>query len=69
MNSNRGEENTLTPEMLAFAHRMFNAARYGDSVLLQAVDAGLPVNMTNDEGLSPLNFLRLALISHQAIHC
>jgi uncharacterized protein len=29
---------------------MFNAARYGDAVLLQAVDAGLPVNMTNDEG-------------------
>jgi len=30
---------------------MFEAARTGDSaVLLQAVDAGLPVNMTNDKG-------------------
>lgn len=40
----------LTPEAIQFAHRMFNAARHGDGVLLQAVDAGLPANMTNDEG-------------------
>ncbi|GJE90650.1 ankyrin repeat domain-containing protein [Phanerochaete sordida] len=40
----------LTPEAIAFAHRMFDAARHGDGVLLQAVDAGLPVDMTNDEG-------------------
>jgi len=30
---------------------MFDAARNGDSeLLLQAVDAGLPINMTNDKG-------------------
>ena len=49
----------LTPEAIQFAHRMFDAARHGDDVLLQAVDAGLPVNMTNDEGES----LPLSLIS------
>ena len=42
---------SLPPETLQFAHRMFNAARSGDTVLLQAVDAGLPVNMTNDDGM------------------
>lgn len=31
---------------------MFEAARTGDSVLLQAVDAGLPVNLTNEKGWS-----------------
>ena len=41
---------TLPPETLAFAHRMFDAARNGDLVLLQAVDPGLPVDMTNDDG-------------------
>ncbi|KAI0686937.1 ankyrin repeat-containing domain protein [Cytidiella melzeri] len=46
----RGQTHTLTPEAIQFAHRMFNAGRYGDDVLLHAVDAGLPVNMTNDEG-------------------
>jgi hypothetical protein len=40
----------LAPEAIQFAHRMFDAARHGDPVLLQAVDAGLPANMTNDEG-------------------
>ncbi|KAI0086034.1 ankyrin repeat-containing domain protein [Irpex rosettiformis] len=45
---------TLTPEAIQFAHRMFNAARNGDDVLLHAVDAGLPVNLTNDEGNSLL---------------
>ncbi|KAF7985484.1 hypothetical protein HWV62_5263 [Athelia sp. TMB] len=41
----------LPQETIAFAHRMFQAARDGDSAaLLQAVDAGLPVNLTNDKG-------------------
>ena len=41
----------LPTETLEFAHRMFDAARNGDSeLLLQAIDAGLPVNMTNDKG-------------------
>jgi len=41
----------LPQETLDFAHRMFDAARGGDStLLLQAIDAGLPVNLTNDKG-------------------
>lgn len=48
--TDRGPVDTLPPETLQFAHRMFDAARSGDLVLLQAVDAGLPVNLTNDEG-------------------
>ncbi len=48
----RGSVDTLPPETLQFARRMYNAARSGDLVLLQAVDAGLPVNMTNDDGMS-----------------
>jgi len=49
-------QNTLTPSDLPsatvdFAHRMFDAARTGDStLLLAAIDAGLPVNLTNDKG-------------------
>lgn len=50
--TNGGTVETLSDEAIQFAHRMFNAARHGDAVLLQAVDAGLPANMTNDEGLS-----------------
>lgn len=42
---------TLPPDTLDFAQRMFNAARTGDSsLLLSAIDAGLPVNLTNDKG-------------------
>ncbi|KAJ3540191.1 hypothetical protein NM688_g6259 [Phlebia brevispora] len=47
---NRGSLENIPPETLQFARRMFNAARSGDLVLLQAVDAGLPVDLTNDEG-------------------
>ena len=45
--------------LVAFAHRMFEAARNGDSeILLAAIDAGLPVNLTNDKGpLLPNNRL------------
>ena len=45
--------------LVAFAHRMFEAARNGDSeILLAAIDAGLPVNLTNDQGpLLPNNKL------------
>ncbi|KAI0824393.1 ankyrin [Trametes gibbosa] len=36
---------------LEFAHRMFDAARDNDSkLLLQAIGAGLPPNLTNDKG-------------------
>ncbi|GAB2954388.1 ankyrin repeat domain-containing protein [Micromonospora polyrhachis] len=38
-------------ETLAFAHRMFDLARAGQTDELAGyVDAGLPVNMTNDKG-------------------
>ncbi|MFI2650024.1 ankyrin repeat domain-containing protein [Micromonospora fulviviridis] len=41
----------LDAETLAFAHRMFDLARTGTTDELAAnVDAGLPVNLTNDKG-------------------
>lgn len=44
---------SLPPDTLDFAHRMFDAARSGDQdILLQAIDAGLPVNLTNAQGAS-----------------
>ena len=45
------EVSYLDPATLAFAHSMFEAARNGrDEVLAEHVDAGLPVNLTNDKG-------------------
>jgi len=42
---------SIPKETLDFAHRMFDAARNGDiELLLQALDAGLPANLTNDKG-------------------
>ncbi|TBU23331.1 ankyrin [Dichomitus squalens] len=42
---------SIPPETLDFAHRMFDAARDNNAeLLLQAVDAGLPPNLTNDKG-------------------
>jgi ankyrin repeat protein len=41
----------LDDETIAFAHRMFDLARYGAAEeLAEYVDAGLPVNLTNDSG-------------------
>jgi ankyrin repeat protein len=41
----------LDAETLAFAHRMFDLARDGRTAELAAyVDAGLPVDLTNDKG-------------------
>ncbi|KAI0315837.1 ankyrin repeat-containing domain protein, partial [Amylostereum chailletii] len=41
----------LPAETINFAHRMFDAARNGDSpILIQAIEAGLPPNLTNDGG-------------------
>ncbi|MET7707429.1 ankyrin repeat domain-containing protein [Micromonospora sp. NPDC005189] len=41
----------LDAETLAFAHRMFDLARAGSTEELAAqLDAGLPVNLTNDKG-------------------
>lgn len=43
--------NSLPAETLEFAQKIFDAARSGDSVLvLSAVDAGLPPNLTNAKG-------------------
>lgn len=40
-----------SPEVIAFATRMYNAARAGDlPIFEQALPAGLPANMTNDKG-------------------
>jgi ankyrin repeat protein len=42
---------SLDEEALAFAHRMFDLARNGGTdELARTVDAGLPVNLTNDKG-------------------
>ncbi|KAF9222198.1 ankyrin [Gyrodon lividus] len=42
---------SLPPDTIDFAQRMFDAAREGNSqLLLQAVDAGMPVNLTNAKG-------------------
>ncbi|KAI9451653.1 ankyrin [Russula earlei] len=41
----------LPPETLDFAQRMFDAARGGNAeLLLAAVDAGLPPNLSNEKG-------------------
>ncbi|TFK51180.1 ankyrin [Heliocybe sulcata] len=43
--------NDLPPETLAFAARMFDAARQGNTELLvQAIQRGLPANLTNEKG-------------------
>lgn len=40
----------LTDEELDFLHSTFDLARAGDSVLLDYVDQGLPVNLANPKG-------------------
>lgn len=44
----------LPPEAIALAGRMFDAARNGDeqsvALLTQALERGLPANLTNDKG-------------------
>jgi ankyrin repeat protein len=47
--------NSLTEEELDFLHSMFDLARTGDtSRLAEALDAGVPVNLTNGSGDSLL---------------
>ncbi|KAF4989410.1 hypothetical protein FGRMN_9135 [Fusarium graminum] len=42
---------SLTPEMIEFASKMYEAARKGDvATFEQALPAGLPPNLTNDKG-------------------
>ncbi|HET6693944.1 MAG TPA: ankyrin repeat domain-containing protein [Pedococcus sp.] len=40
----------LSDDELAFLQSMFDLARAGDTALLENVDAGLPVNLTNGSG-------------------
>lgn len=41
----------LPPEAIAFASKMYDAARAGQmDIFQQALPAGLPANMTNDKG-------------------
>jgi hypothetical protein len=49
--SHAPDANSLPADTISFANRMFDAAREGNSeLLLQAVDAGLPPNLTNSKG-------------------
>jgi hypothetical protein len=42
---------TLPPEAIAFAGRLYDAARSGDLVVFQqGLPAGLPANLTNEKG-------------------
>ncbi|KAA8566678.1 hypothetical protein EYC84_009213 [Monilinia fructicola] len=42
---------SLPPEAIAFASKMYDAARNGDiGIFEQALPAGLPANMTNEKG-------------------
>lgn len=57
-----GNSNGLPPEAIAFASRMYNAARSGQiDIFQQALPAGLPANMTNEKGDS------LASIIHTCV--
>ena len=47
----------LPPEAIAFASRMYDAARAGQmDIFQQALPAGLPANMANDKGDSLVGF-------------
>lgn len=51
METSNGNSGSLPPEAVAFAGRMYDAARNGDlPVFEQALPAGLPSNMTNEKG-------------------
>jgi len=51
MTTEKPDVSALPAETLDFAHRMFDAARTGNSELLvAAIEAGLPANLTNDKG-------------------
>ncbi|KAH6682491.1 ankyrin repeat-containing domain protein [Halenospora varia] len=51
MASNDNTTASLPPEAIAFATRMYNAAREGQmDIFQQALPAGLPANLTNEKG-------------------
>ena len=48
----------LSPEVIAFASRMYDAARAGQmDIFEQALPAGLPANMTNEKGDTLVSYL------------
>jgi hypothetical protein len=54
----------LPPEAIAFATRMYDAARAGQiDIFQQALPAGLPANMTNEKGDSLVGDGILFLVS------
>lgn len=56
--TNNDQPTTLPPEAIAFATRMYDAARAGQmDIFQQALPAGLPANMTNDKGDSLVSAL------------
>jgi hypothetical protein len=53
----------LPPEAIAFATRMYDAARAGQTdIFQQALPAGLPANMTNEKGDSLVRYPFPALL-------
>lgn len=61
---------SLPPEAITFATRMYDAARQGNTDLLQqAIDAGLPPNLTNEKGDTLVRFSRVSLASPEVVFC
>lgn len=53
-----GASQGLPPEAIAFATRMYDAARSGQlDIFEQALPKGLPANMTNEKGDSLVCFI------------
>jgi hypothetical protein len=56
----------LSPEAIAFAGRMYDAARAGQmDIFEQALPAGLPANMTNEKGDTLVS--AAAIADHQTV--
>ena len=54
---------SLSPDAIAFAARMYDAARAGQmDIFEQALPAGLPANMTNEKGDSLVSVVGHTLI-------
>jgi hypothetical protein len=59
----------LPPEAIAFATKMYDAAREGQmDIFQQALPAGLPANMTNDKGDSLVSLYVFSLEPLQSRH-
>lgn len=71
------ESPSLSPEAIAFAARIYDAARAGQiDIFEQALPAGLPANMTNEKGdslvsagSSYFNVLMLSLFYFLSLFC